>query len=141
MTVANQQFAVDMGDDSGQPRAASRSPTPDELFDALSDVHRRYAIYTLRAFGPMTFDDLADVVTGWLFSRKGETALRSDRRRVATSLHHVHIPKLLETALVTRDDKTGIFAIEIADPQIDELLDSCQANERRFVSSGDSISG
>ena len=141
MLVDIQQFTVDMGDDSCQPRAASRSPTPDELFDVLSDAHRRYAIYTLRAFGPMTFDDLADVVTGWLYSRNGETALRADRQRVASSLHHVHIPKLLETALVTRDDKAGTLAIEIVDPQIDELIDSCQANERRFAPSGDAASG
>ena len=130
-----------MGDDNGLHRAGSHSPSPDELFDALSHAHRRYAIYTLRAFGPMAFDDLADVVTGWLYSRNGETALRSDRRRVASSLHHVHIPKLLDTAVVTRDDETGTLAIAIVDPQIDALIDSSQANEWRFASSDESVSG
>ena len=76
----------------------------DEVFDALAHRHRRDALRVFRSNeGTVTEADLA-----------GEVATRADadgrsstgRERVAAALHHVHVPKLAATGLVTVDGGT-----------------------------------
>ena len=84
-----------------------RPPTTDlsadGLFDVLSDEHRRLVTgYLLRQDGPTGIERLADhIVERSLLAYSGQ--LEEPRRRVLTSLHHVHLPKLAEAGIVTYD--------------------------------------
>lgn len=92
------------GEDDGDAIAAFDPRELDDLFDALADRERRAVLRTLRREGgAMPFDQLVDTVAR-------DTAGQADhnrRRRVATSLHHVQLPKLESAGLVSESDPDG----------------------------------
>lgn len=97
------------------------------LFVALSDLRRRLI---LRALGPpeertLTAEELVDeVVAGLLDSRPDDEGL--DRATVATSVHHVHLPRLREVGLVSKASD-GYERIER--PLVEDLLEAVEPRE------------
>ena len=75
----------------------------DEVFRALSDVHRRMVVYYLLEVEAASLDELLDVVTGWLHVGGDRMATREDRVRVERAFHHRHLPKLLDSGLIRHD--------------------------------------
>ncbi|MFC7079662.1 DUF7344 domain-containing protein [Halorussus caseinilyticus] len=67
----------------------------DEIFETLAAERRRNALYVLyrRAEG-ITLSELAEEIAG---------AEDADAERVATSLHHVHLPKLADVGVADYD--------------------------------------
>ncbi|WP_162224554.1 DUF7344 domain-containing protein [Halorussus amylolyticus] len=73
----------------------------DSVFDVLATERRRNVLYALyESAGRVALSDLADEVA----SVEG-----ADFERVATSLHHVHLPRLAEVGVVEYDHE-GRFA-------------------------------
>ncbi|WP_135853013.1 DUF7344 domain-containing protein [Halorussus salinus] len=67
----------------------------DAIFEVLAAERRRYVLYALhRHSGRASLADLADEVA----SREG-----ADTERVAASLHHVHLPKLVSANVAAYD--------------------------------------
>ncbi len=86
-----------------EAQATNDSPTAlgsvDDSFDAIFEVlaaeRRRHVLYALhRHSGPVSLSDLAEEVA----SREG-----TDADRVAASLHHVHLPKLVGANVAAYD--------------------------------------
>jgi len=74
----------------------------DAVFELLADERRRFVLYRLvDADGSVPFDALVD----WVVDREtaGLTPPRGHRRRVATSLHHCHLPQLEARGVVDYD--------------------------------------
>lgn len=91
----------------------AQSDSIDASFDALSDPCRRslcrYAMRTETS--TVTREDLAD----YIVDRAPETAAAdTDRRAVATELHHVHLPKLDEADMVEYDPQSGAVYVNRA---------------------------
>lgn len=76
----------------------------DDVFGALSDFHRRAVVYYLLEAGAASVEELADVVTGWVYASRGRMTTRTDRSRVRRALHHRHLPRLRAANLVRYDD-------------------------------------
>ena len=79
----------------------------DEVFRALSDVHRRIVVYYLLEVESTSLEELVDVVTGWLHAGDGRMATREDRARIERAFHHQHLPKLRDSGLVRHDEIEG----------------------------------
>lgn len=73
----------------------------DDVFRAVADTRRRFALYYLLEHRQATVEELTDVVTGWSYAARGKAAGPTDRDAVATGLTHAHLPLLREAGLVT----------------------------------------
>lgn len=72
----------------------------DELFEALTDRHRRRVLDVLRTAGqPLTLTALAEE----LALRTEDEASDDRTERLRVSLYHRHLPKLADTGLVEFD--------------------------------------
>ena len=98
----NSPSSFDAGGSSDDPRSI------DDLFDTIAKRRARYALSHLESVSVnvVELDDLVDDVT----EREVETgsAVESEehRRRVAIALHHNHLPKLAEAAVIDYDPRT-----------------------------------
>ena len=100
----------------------SAIPSFDVLFDALSNAHRRYVVAQLsRHDGELRVDELAERLAAWEAER-GEPAAPD---RVASMLHHVHLPKLADIGLVEYDPEAATVEpgadAGVATPYLDRL--------------------
>lgn len=81
----------------------------DRLFDALTSPRRRFVLARLQdASKPMALADLADDIARWELDASAVDVSDDSREAIYVSLHHVHLPKLVEAVLVyyDRDDAT-----------------------------------
>ena len=77
----------------------------DRLFDVLANGERRCVLRSLHdAGGTASFDEVVADVARQTLTRP---PTHSDRRRIATSLYHVHLPKLESAELVAGSDPEG----------------------------------
>lgn len=85
----------------------------DDLLRAFSNPPARYATYYLQQQEDATLDEVADVVTGWLYSDADGIATPSERDEVKTALYHVHLPVLDDLGAVQFD--ADEMRVEVAD--------------------------
>ncbi|WP_433625635.1 DUF7344 domain-containing protein [Halomicrococcus sp. NG-SE-24] len=91
------------------PVRQSVRPSPDTLFDVLSNPYRRYALAQLaRHGGELRVDELVERLVDWEAERGAPAD--PDRRRVASMLYHVHLPKLADVGLVEYDQEEATVA-------------------------------
>ncbi|MFD1586725.1 hypothetical protein ACFR9U_06995 [Halorientalis brevis] len=88
----------------GTARLQRDGASRDDLFEALAHARRRRSLAYLRATEEdVAVDELAKHVATAERSG-GETVTAADRQRVATSLYHAHLPKLVDAGLVAWQD-------------------------------------
>jgi DNA-binding transcriptional ArsR family regulator len=92
------------------------------LFRALAHPYRRVVLYYLDEHGEASLTTLVDCVTGWIQSGPGSSAAAVDHEAVRLQLHHVHLPTLAETGLVTYDREGDSVAFEGVSSTTAELL-------------------
>lgn len=111
---------------------ADVSAKVDAIFGALSDVHRRYALYYLQDRGSATIDELATVLASWLGTCEDETAVvtPADRERLLTELDDDHLPELADTAFVNYDREAGDVAVESLPEIVETILDLSLEQQR-----------
>jgi DNA-binding transcriptional ArsR family regulator len=103
------------------------------VFELLANQRRREALYVLyRREGPITVAELADEVA---------TVVEAAPERVATSLYHVHLPKLADADIVDYDVQSGIVRLTHASEQFDRYLHIAAADEGRFIRAVDEEAG
>lgn len=117
------------GGDRGTGRG-DRQLSIDDAFELLSDARRRFILAYLRDSQRTTFDELADVVTGWVQTRRGTAiATREQRDQVAARLHHVDLPKLASVGTLDYDFQRGqIVFVGLPEP-IDEVLEIAERSQ------------
>lgn len=100
----------------------------DRVLDLLGNAHRRYVVYALRSDAPATVDELADaVVTG---------GVADDRERVASSLVHVHLPKLDDCGVVTYRGPGEPVALADGVDRLAPFLDVAARRETDRIAAG-----
>ncbi|WP_205427188.1 hypothetical protein [Halorussus sp. MSC15.2] len=110
------------GTSSGEDRS-SDARSLDRIFEILAAERRRHALYVLfRRTEPITLTDLAVEVA---------SLEAADSERVAATLHHVHLPKLVSADVAEYDAATG--TVRIADPpdRFRKYLTSAAEDEHR----------
>ncbi|MFB6179496.1 MAG: ArsR family transcriptional regulator [Halorientalis sp.] len=106
----------------------------DQLFEVLSNRERRRILYYLREHGTATRRELVDVLAGWAATDREHAATTPDDwSQLATAVHHVHLPKLVDTELVAFDPETGIVRLGTLSPWIDRCLDAAFQSEQALA--------
>ena len=81
-------------------------PPPEEVlkmeyvFEALAHPRRRYLIYSLLSSTEWTLRELATKLVAWERDLNEETVTDVDRDEMFASLHHAHIPKLVDHGVI-----------------------------------------
>lgn len=106
----------DVGEDdvSGDPkqehsveRVISENDIPeailelDHVFEALAHPRRRYLLYTLQEGTEWTLTELATKLAARENDLAEESVGRDEHSRVYTSLYHAHVPKLVDSDVLT----------------------------------------
>ena len=83
----------------GQSGGASLSR--DLVFATLSNARRRYVLHYLkRHAGPATIRELAEQIAAWENGTQMAEVTYKQRKRVYTSLHQTHLPKLADAGFI-----------------------------------------
>ncbi|WP_137287428.1 DUF7344 domain-containing protein [Halorussus salinisoli] len=86
----------------------AESLTTDQAFDLLGDGQRRRALAALReSDGAMSLTDLAAETVARVEDVDPSEVTADQRERTATMLHHSHLPRLEDAAVVEYDPATG----------------------------------
>lgn len=114
------------------PADIDASAEIDAIFGAISNVHRRYALYYLQDRDSATVDELATVLASWLGTREDEAAVVTpdDRERLRAELDDTHLPELADTAFVRYDCETGAVSVESL-PEIGETILDLSLEQQR----------
>ncbi|WP_435344806.1 DUF7344 domain-containing protein [Haloarchaeobius sp. HRN-SO-5] len=98
------------------------TPPPDDLYHVLAGTLRRRLLAHLLENPELSFDEAADVLAGWSAASEGDVVTPSDRERIETELHHVHLPMLDEAGLLTYDhDAEEIRRAALADAVVEVI--------------------
>lgn len=85
---------------------------PDAAFDALASTHRRQVVeYLWRAGRPVTVSELALVLSSARLDVPPSEVEADQRRRMAITLHHTHLPKLAACGFVERDEDGDMVSL------------------------------
>lgn len=83
----------------GQSGGASLSR--DLVFATLSNARRRYVLHYLKRHGgPATIRELAEQIAAWENDTQMAEVTYKQRKRVYTSLHQTHLPKLADAGFI-----------------------------------------
>jgi DNA-binding transcriptional ArsR family regulator len=96
----------------------------DAIFSILSNQRRRYVIYHLaQSPDPVSLRDLAERVAAWENDVDVEDLTYKQRKRVYTSLHQTHLPKLDDSGVVDYDRDRGTVSLDERAADLDVYLE------------------
>lgn len=100
-----------------------------EIMNTLANRRLRYVLYLLREGEHTNVDEIAKQIA----ARERETSPTAvderDYERVRIDLHHVQLPKLEDTGIVTYDRRTRSLDYDRLPAPIGEVLDYCATVE------------
>lgn len=115
-----------MSNRGGDPGRGHRQHWTDDwvntAFALLADGRRRFVLAYLRDYREATLFELANVVSGWEWTRRGGIATRAERDRTAARLHHADLPRLAAAGVVVYDPHTRHVELVELPPPMDDLL-------------------
>lgn len=103
------------------------SPSADDVYEALSNRRRRYALHHLKQLdtdGPVDLADISTQVAAWETGDDPETLGYDDRKNVHTSLYQFHAPKMDDLGLVNYDRNRGTVELTEHGEDVDIYLDA-----------------
>jgi DNA-binding transcriptional ArsR family regulator len=111
-----------------EPRRRERSQpeglSKDTIFSMLSNQRRRYVLYHLhRTSGTVPLRDLAEQIAAWENDVPIPELNYKQRKRVYTSLHQTHLPKLDEAGIVAYDRDRGTIRLADRAAELDGYLE------------------
>ncbi|WP_251343082.1 DUF7344 domain-containing protein [Haloplanus halophilus] len=111
-----------------EPRRRERSQpdrlSKDTIFSMLSNQRRRYVLYYLhRNPGTVELRDLAERIAAWENDVSVADLNYKQRKRVYTSLHQTHLPKLDEAGIVDYDRDRGTISLADRASELDVYLE------------------
>jgi DNA-binding transcriptional ArsR family regulator len=119
--------------EAGEPRWGEREigagPSLDALFRALANPTRRRVLGHLLEQEKATFEELTDVLVGWVAS-EGVVVGPDERERIEIGLYHEHLPVLADSDLVEYDTETNEVSLGTLPDDIAELIRLSNRYER-----------
>lgn len=106
------------------------APGIDEVLTLLSDRYRRHALACLDGLPePVPLERLTEQVAGREFQQPPDNVSMITKTRIATDLHHSHLPKLEEAGIIAYDaDEGQVTRITIEEP-LTGFLDKVRRHE------------
>jgi DNA-binding transcriptional ArsR family regulator len=96
----------------------------DTIFSMLSNQRRRYVLYYLnQRSGTVSLRDLAERIAAWENDVDVADLDYKQRKRVYTSLHQTHLPKLDEAGIVDYDQEEGTITLADRATDLDIYLE------------------
>lgn len=95
----------------------------DDTFELLSSRHCRYALYCLREHSSIELGELATKVAAREAGGTGDEMSEEERERLATALHHKHLPKLDGMGIVDYDERSETIRFWGCPDHLKEHLD------------------
>lgn len=137
MTDGNGERPAGPGIESDAPSIdpGAITPEPDDLYHALSERDRRRTLYGLLDEPRRTREEVADLIAGMRATQNG-VVRRTDRQRIETRLHHVHLPLLEDAGLIEYDHDTGVVRLVPLADCVEDLIEF--ADEYDEIRSGTS---
>lgn len=108
------------------------------MFGAVSNERRRYVLYSLdERDTDVAIDSLVDRIAS-VEAGASERVLDEHRERIATALHHAHLPRLADIGLIEYDQTTKTVAFGERADEIDvEQLRAVTGERGSFTRSHD----
>lgn len=98
------------GTSAGSPFDVTAPPSEilklDHVYEALGHSHRRYLCYTLFEDTEWTLDELSTKIAAWENDVPEHDVSNRQQEKMYVSLYHTHIPKLVNSGVLTFDDAT-----------------------------------
>lgn len=108
---------------SSSPDSSRGRLSKDTIFSMLSNRRRRYVLYYFnRNPGPASLRDLAERIAAWENDVEVANLDYKQRKRVYTSLHQTHLPKLDEAGVVDYDRSAGTITLADRATDLDVYL-------------------
>lgn len=104
---------------SGVQRQKRGAPSPDALFEVLSDRRRRILLELLRTTdAPMAFADAVREVVEREHDERFSELSDDVIENVHVSIHHIHVPKLVTAGLVEYDADRRTLELAVAPDRV-----------------------
>jgi DNA-binding transcriptional ArsR family regulator len=120
----------------GTQQLMSRTEPPesklskDTIFSMLSNQRRRHVLHYLkRNEGPATIRELAEQLAAWENAVEIQELTYKQRKRVYTSLHQTHLPKLDDCGIVEYNRDRGIITLTDRVSELDVYLEVVPKND------------
>ena len=102
----------------------------DLVFTMLSNARRRHVIHYLKQRGErVTIRELSRQVAAWENGIETDALDYKQRKRVYTSLHQTHLPKLDDAGIVDYDRDRGTVALDDAAEELEVYMEIVPENE------------
>ena len=96
----------------------------DTIFSVLSNQRRRYVIHYLKHHrGSVTVRDLSRQTAAWENGVTVEELTYKQRKRVYTSLHQTHLPKLDDSGVIDYDRDRGTVSLDERSREVEMYLE------------------
>ena len=101
------------------------SATRAEVFDAVKNLRRRYALYHLKQQRcPVELGELAEQVAAWENDTTVAEITSEQRKSVYSALYQTHLPKLEEAGIINYDRGRGVVSFSEQGKDLDLRLAS-----------------
>lgn len=107
-------------------------PTRDDVFEALSNRRRRYALHHLKQLDtdePVDLSDISTQVAAWELGSDPQNISYDDRKNVHTSLYQFHAPKMDDLGLINYDKRGGTVELTEYGQELDVYLETVNARQ------------
>lgn len=105
----------------------------DTIFSVLSNERRRYVLHYLdRVEREAELSDLTEQVAAWENGADVADLEYDQRKRVYTSLHQTHLPKLDDAGVVDYDRDRGTVAVAVGAADLDAYLSAVDDDGRQW---------
>jgi DNA-binding transcriptional ArsR family regulator len=106
------------------PAREEKGLSKDDVFSLLSNRRRRLALHYLRrSSGSASVRELSRQIAAWENGVEADELTYKQRKRVYTSLHQTHLPKLDDSAVVAYDRDRGTVTVTDLATELDPYLD------------------
>lgn len=107
-------------------------PTRNDVFEALSNRRRRYALHHLKQLDttePVDLSEVSTQVAAWELGSDPRALSYDDRKNVHTSLYQFHAPKMDEMGLIHYDKRSGTVELTEYGREIDVYLETVSGRQ------------
>jgi hypothetical protein len=120
-----------MGANLETPRSDSgETLSKDEIFSTLSNQRRRYVLHYLKHDPEQVrIRDLAEQIAAWENDITVVELTYKQRKRVYTSLHQTHLPKMDDCGIVEYDRDRGLISLASGAADLDVYLEIVAGDE------------
>jgi DNA-binding transcriptional ArsR family regulator len=108
----------------GAVQSGSQELSRDLVFAMLSNARRRYVLHYLKRHGgPATIRQLAEQIAAWENGTPMAEVTYKQRKRVYTSLHQTHLPKLADAGIIESERSWEAITLSDRAEELDVYLE------------------